>query len=435
MLKNSSRRRACAQVSLVYSDQRGNLRIDPDLTAVGCNGSQIEPADDTWIDLPAGGELLLLPGRLPLGYSEKTGEIEAVEALAGKEVTAVAAILPVGYTRLLLPGYEMKPGRAPKQELPLFGYTAVGSQNGQLKVAALQTDALLKWNPVYYNTRDLPQLIGRKQQKHPKNRILNQLAKCALEYHCLTAQNIFYQRWEAGIPVSPGCNAGCLGCISKQPAECCPAPQNRIQFIPTETEVAELAVGHLAEAPEAIISFGQGCEGEPSLQKELLCNSIQNIRRHTVKGTINMNTNAGDTAAVIELIAAGLDSVRVSLFSAIPENYNWYHHPRGYQLEDVKNSLKEAHRAGINTALNLLLFPGFTNQPAETEALVELIAETGVSQLQLRNLNLDPEKLAEKTNNGCVSQNAGVKTVSQWLLGLQNRFPKLLIGNYSRPKT
>ncbi|HEX3043358.1 MAG TPA: radical SAM protein, partial [Bacillota bacterium] len=413
---------------------QGNLGIDPELTAVGCNGDQVEPADASWIDLPPGGELLLLPGRLPLGYSQKSGEIEVVEAVNGKEVIAVAAILPVGLTRCLLPGYEIKT----KQELPLYGYTAVGSQNGRLKVAALETDAALKWNPVYYNTRDLPQLVARKQKLFPKNRILRQLAKCALDYHCLTAQNIFYLRWEAGIPVSPGCNADCLGCISKQPAECCPAPQNRIQFIPTEQEVVELAAPHLIEAPEAIISFGQGCEGEPSLQRELLRRSIQTIRRQTGAGTINMNTNAGDSEAIMDLTGAGLDSIRVSLFSAIPENYNWYHRPQGYQLADVKKSLKKATASGVMGAVNLLLFPGFTNQLVETEALVEFIAETGVKQLQLRNLNLDPEKLREKINGRGDGRKGdsriALTPISEWILNLKNRFPELLIGNYSRPK-
>jgi hypothetical protein len=77
-----------SQVSLIYSDIQGNLEIDPELTAVGCNGAQVEPADASWIDLPPGGELLLLPGRLPLGYSQKSGEIEVVEAVDGKEVIA-----------------------------------------------------------------------------------------------------------------------------------------------------------------------------------------------------------------------------------------------------------------------------------------------------------------------------------------------------------
>jgi hypothetical protein len=139
------------RINLVYTDAAGELREEPELTAVGLNGWQVEVADEGWIDLPVGAELVSLPGRLPLGYNEATAEVEAVEG-----AIAVAALLPMGFTRCLLPGYEVADAR----ELPLFGYTAVGAAGGQLKVAALKTDAELKWNPVYYNTADLPQLIA-----------------------------------------------------------------------------------------------------------------------------------------------------------------------------------------------------------------------------------------------------------------------------------
>ncbi|HBF36901.1 MAG TPA: radical SAM protein [Firmicutes bacterium] len=406
-------------IRLLYADQDGHLYTDPELLAVGINGSQAEIADQSWIDLPSGGEALLLPGRLPLGYHEGQETMEVVEGY-----TAVAAILPVGLTRCLLPGYEI----ATPQELPLFGYTAVGTAGDRLKVAAIQTDEDLKWNPNYYNTSDLPRLIGQKTREYPDNRILSQLAKCAMEYHCLTAQNIFYSRWEAGIPVSPVCNANCLGCISKQPSECCPSPQGRIEFIPTVQEIVELGVAHLESAADAIISFGQGCEGEPSLQRELLVKAIGEIRRQTTKGTININSNAGYFDSIRELVDNGLDSIRVSLFSARPENYQWYHQPQNYQFEAVKQSLAYAADHGAGVALNLLLYPGFTNDPRESEALYRLLRETKVQQVQLRNLNLDPERLMTKIAA------VEVPTIEEWIGHLKKEFPKLLIGNYTLPK-
>jgi hypothetical protein len=48
-----------SKVALVYIDGNGELQSDPDLLAVGINGSQVEISDQSWIDLPAGGELLL----------------------------------------------------------------------------------------------------------------------------------------------------------------------------------------------------------------------------------------------------------------------------------------------------------------------------------------------------------------------------------------
>ncbi|HOP73648.1 MAG TPA: radical SAM protein [Bacillota bacterium] len=411
-----------SKVNLVYIDNNGKLVEDADFTAVGLNGIQAEIADASWIDLPTGADILALPGRLPLGYDEAAEEINVIEGM-----TAAAAILPMGFTRALIPAYEVDCF----QELPLFGYTAVGAVNGKLKVAAIKTDEELKWNPVYYNTSDLPRLIQEKQSQFPGNRILNQLAKCALEYHCLTAQNIFYGRWEAGIPTSPVCNADCLGCISWQAAECCPSPQSRIEFVPTVIEVTELMVQHLEHAVEGIVSFGQGCEGEPSLQRELLVESVRTVRRRTGKGTININTNAGCFEAIRDLVDAGLDSIRVSLFSAVPEHYQWYHRPRGYSLETVRHSLTYAAEHGVMTALNLLFFPGFTNQPAETEALYELVSTTGVKQVQLRNLNLDPEKMAERMIDD------EMPSVSQWLDAFRENFPDVLVGNYTiaRQKT
>lgn len=421
-------------ISLIYCAKDGKLLEDPDLWAIGMNGSQVEIADQSWIDLPAGGQLITLPGRFPLGFNERSGEIEVIEEVAEQRVQAVAAILPVGLTRSLLPGYESHQ----QLQLPLFGYTAVGSQKGQLKVAALKTDADLKWNPIYYNTSDLPQLVARKQKQFSNNRILIQLGKCALEYHCLTAQNIFYRRWEAGIPVSPYCNANCLGCISEQPAECCPAPQSRISFIPSQTEVVDLAVTHLESAAEGIISFGQGCEGEPTLQKVLLQDSIRTIRQKTTKGTININSNGGNFDAVQRIVDAGLDSIRISLFSALPESYNWYHRPKDYQLMHVKQAAQYASEHGVAVAINLLLFPGFTNQSDQTEALADFIATTGVKQLQLRNLNLDPDKMDDRLNSNELPSNElpsnELPSICDWLNHLTAKFPELVIGNYTRPK-
>lgn len=413
------------KIALIYQDETGRLYEDPELQAVGLNGLQVELADDLWLDLPAGGELVALPGRLPTGYHSNSDAIEVVEASAGQKFSAVAAILPVGYTRKLLPAYEMDL----PSELPLFGYTAAGSAGDRIKVAAIQTDVDLKWNPSFYNSPDLTKLIARKRKEFPGNRILEQLAQCALDYHCLTAQNIFYERWEAGIPVSPRCNAGCLGCISKQPAECCPAPQSRIQFVPSTQEVLALMVRHLESAADGIVSFGQGCEGEPSLESELLANAIRSAREKTDQGTININSNAGDSKAIRRLTDAGLDSIRISLFSAVPENYNWYHRPNGYALNDVRDSAKYAADHGVAVAINLLFFPGFSNQSEETTALYDFIAATGVKQVQIRNLNLDPEKLAEKFGD------EELPGVDEWLAELKGKFPGLLIGNYTQPKS
>src|SRR5437763_93615 len=82
---------------------------------------------------------------------------------------------------------------------------------------------------------------------------LRQLALCAREYGCYTAQNIFYRRWEGAIPASPRCAAQCVGCISEQLGEVA-SPQDRLPFAPTPEEIVEVAVPHLQEAEQAMIS-------------------------------------------------------------------------------------------------------------------------------------------------------------------------------------
>ena len=52
-----------------------------------------------------------------------------------------------------------------------------------------------------------------------------------------------------------------------------------------------VALPHLKEAEDAIVSFGQGCEGEPLMQWRLLEKSIRQMREKTDRGTINLNTN------------------------------------------------------------------------------------------------------------------------------------------------
>jgi hypothetical protein len=123
--------------------------------------------------------------------------------------------------------------------------------------------------------------VETRLRREGKNRLVRHLARCALEYHCFAAKNLFMERWEAPLPAAPACNAGCLGCISLQPADCCPSSQDRIGFVPSVEELCEVAVPHLDKVPRAIASFGQGCEGEPLLVAETLAAAVDAFRRTT----------------------------------------------------------------------------------------------------------------------------------------------------------
>lgn len=420
--------------STVYSNEQGNIFEEPDLAALGRSWDEMwEIESGDMIPMPEGSTIVVLPGRHPLGLAHGSGEVLSVwtyEEVSGKGMErpgfAVAALLPIGFTRTLIPAYVSEERGRPAT-LPLYGYTAMAVRCGKPYVAARQTDDPGRWDPKAYNTRDLPGLVKDRLEESPNNRLLQQLATCSMTYSCPTAQNVFCRRWEGGIPISPSCSANCIGCISLQPSECCPSPQSRIDFVPSVEEIVEIAVPHLEEAGNAIISFGQGCEGDPLLQGETLSQAIACIRARTGRGILNLNTNAGLTTEMSKVLRAGLDSIRVSLISAREEMYNAYHRPRGYSLGNVIDSIKQAKGLGVYVSLNLLSFPGLTDREEEFEALSDFIDKLGIDMIQLRNLNIDPDILVQ-----------ALPAPSEETMGIDNvidrlraRFPHLRLGSFS----
>lgn len=402
-------------ITALIADERGNIFDVPGVEGVGRAGNdffRLKP--DDLIKLPDSADLMFLPDRQAVGF--KRGEFVP---LRGR---AVSAILPQGFTRTHLPAFKKN---LHAQILPLYGYTAVVLYKNQLHAAAIYTDENHKWNPQHFNTPKLKNFIRRVKKELPDNRIVAQVANCSLKWHCLTAQNLFYRRWECGIPTSPTCNANCLGCISLQAAECCPSPQSRINFKPTAQEIAEIGIYHLNHAPEGIISFGQGCEGEPSLQAENICAAIEKIRSTTSKGQININTNAGFTAGIKKIVDAGLDSMRVSIISANPDNYQKYYRA-GYKLDAVKNSIRYALENNVHVSLNMLYMPGFNDRISEFAAWKNFLTELPVQMIQIRNLNYDPDEFF-----AVMPPDENFIGTKNFLRELQKNFPALTIGNFS----
>ncbi len=405
------------EITAVYADEDGNILDAPGLTGLGRVGARnVELRPDDLIPLPDSADLMLLPDHQAVGLTED-GELLPI---AGE---AVAAILPAGYTRTHLPAY-VRDDEA--ERLPLYGYTAVVVYHDELCCAAIYTDENDKWDPVHYNTPELKKLVKRTQKDLPHNRIVEQVAGCSLNWHCCTAQNLFYRRWECGIPTSPVCNANCFGCISLQPAECCPSPQERIKFRPTPEEIAEVGIYHLSVAPDGIVSFGQGCEGEPTLAADNIAAGIKLIRAKTKKGQINMNSNVGYTPGVQKIVDAGLDSLRCSIISARPESYDAYYRA-SYRLDNVKESIRYALDKGVYVSLNLLYFPGFNDRPEELAAWQEFFRELPVQMIQVRNLNIDPDAFLAIMPPE-TEPPVGTK---KFLQVLHQEFPQLVIGSFS----
>ena len=383
---------------LLFAQENGELLEFPDLQMAARLGDElVVPEAEELIPLPEGATLTMVPGRFPIGI-DASGQLKPLKYHPYQEkqapVYAVAALLPQGFTRTLLPAIAA--GHDGKR-LPLLGYTAVGiDDNGKFWIAAKQTDSYDLWHPQFYNTPELPQLVEKKCVQFPGNRLIQQLGKCALEYGCFTAQNMFYERWEAGLPVSPRCNANCLGCISLQPSECCPSPQSRIDFIPNVDEVVLPAIAHLKKDVNNMVSFGQGCEGEPSLSYTLIAAAIRAIREQVTQGTININTNCGYSNAIRQIVDAGIDTMRISLFSAHKDHYAAYHQPCEYSLDTVRENAKYAHEKGVTLSMNLLCYPGFTDRESEIEKIIDFVKATGISLIQMRNLNIDPDIISER---------------------------------------
>ena len=408
---------------LLYSTPDGDVCEEPRLQATSFGDVPLTP--DDLIPLPDGVTLSMMPQRLAVGR-RRNGERRVLPQSHG---WAVAALLPIGFTRTLLPAYEKVDDAEP---LPFFGYSAVAGMRGKLYVAAVKTDNPRKWHPRYFPRRKLEQLVQEKLDTYPNNRVIGQHAHCALDYSCPTASNLFFERWEMAIAVSPGCNSRCIGCISKQEEdEGLVSPQDRLTFIPTVDEIVEVAVPHLEHAEDAIVSFGQGCEGEPLMQWRRIEQAIRAIRERTDKGVININSNSSNPRWLQRLYDAGLDTLRTSTISGHPETYTAYYRPIGYRFEDVKESLTRAHDAGLYTSINLLCFPGLIDREREVEALLSFIKETKLNLIQLRNLNIDPEVLLPRLPAlETMGKEIGMRAMIEMV---KREVPEVEIGNFSRP--
>ena len=405
---------------VVFSTPDGGVGERRSLRAMDYDGAPLDRSE--LIPLPDGATLAMMPERMAVGLDTQ-GHRQIISARRG---WALAALLPIGYTRVRIPGYDKTPDTEP---LPFFGYTAVAGWRGRLYVAAVRTDNPERWLASNYNAGSLEELVRRRLAEEPDNRLLAHHAHCALDYHCPTASNLFFGRWEAACAVSAGCNARCVGCISKQDEDGLVSPQDRLLFTPAEEEIIAAAVAHLETAEDAIYSFGQGCEGEPLLQFRLIERAIRGVRARTSRGTLNINTNASNPHALARLYAAGLDSLRASTISARRDTYDAYYRPIGYTFEHVRKSLLLAREAGVYSSINLLCFPGLIDCEDEIAALVDFLRDTGVRLVQLRNLNIDPEVLWPR-----VPRPAGKPLGMRALIEtLRREAPEVEIGNFSRP--
>lgn len=417
--------------SLVVSDEKGNLFDVPEYGMLARSANEfVIPGSSSLIPLPYGSDLHILPDRYPVGIDRRTGKFVTLKSYYGEKVFAASAFLSPAHTALYLSAYE-KNKKAGK--LPLFAYAAVGFSKEQFVVTAIRVDKDKRQDCENFDQTEIIKRGKSLLKKFKGNRLTTHLIEnCAFTYLCPAARNWVMGRWEAPIPTSIGCNSECQGCISKQAEDSgVPSTQDRLSFVPTVNEICEYTVPHLKKAPDAIVSFGQGCEGEPLTQAVLLEDSIREIRKKTKKGTINLNTNASMPLAVERLCRAGLDSIRVSLNSVQDVFYQNYFNPKAYALQEVIESVRIAKKHGKWVSLNYFIFPGFTDSPHEMRAMIDLLHEIPVDMIQMRNLNMDPELCWEEAGYGL--QEGQPVGLINWMKEIKKARPAIRFGYFNPP--
>jgi pyruvate-formate lyase-activating enzyme len=193
-----------------------------------------------------------------------------------------------------------------------------------------------------------------------------------------------------------------------------------------------MACAHLQRAENGIVSFGQGCEGEPLLRADVLEAAVRGIRQQTARGTVHINTNASKPDAVRRLVEAGLNSIRISLNSCQPELYTRYYRPRGYTLDDVLESGRIVSAAGGIVSFNYFVFAGLTDTDPEFAALERAVETAGTHVLQCRNLNIDPDYYLGAL--GLSTTAAPGFGLTRWFRRIKQRWPQLRFGYFNPPK-
>jgi pyruvate-formate lyase-activating enzyme len=370
---------------LLVADEEGNIFEDKSLRVLAREASALRvPFLEEFIPMPEGSDLFFLKNTKAIGINPNTGKIEI-----STKGYAVSCFVAPAHTQLALTPWI----KANKNEkFPLFAYTLVGWKKDGFYVAATRIDPDKRQDAKHFNEKKINEGITFYRKTFPGNRLVDHLVKCAKEYKCPAARNLFMVMYEAPLPTSPACNSRCIGCISFQPTDSgfC-SSQDRINFIPTPEEIAEIAVYHLTHVRDAVVSFGQGCEGEPLLVSDTIAESIKLIRKHTSEGIININTNGSSPEKMYQLIKAGIDSARISMNSFIKEQYLNYYRPLAYRFEDVIETIKLLRQHNKWVSINYFVFPGYTNDPEEIVELEKAIQELRFNMIQWRNFNIDPD--------------------------------------------
>jgi len=420
-------------LNAVVANEQGEIFDLEGYAAVGADGPIISHLTSAnTLELPHGSELMLLPERIPVLMDRETGKIAPLERnpyARHEKIFPVAAFNSPGVVLSRTCAYTENAGA---RILPLFSYGAVGWHLRGFRSAAIEVDTEPRQDLRRMPRERVVAGVKQMQAQLPSNRLARHLEHCALTYGCPAGKNFFLGRYEAPLPTSQACNARCLGCISLQADEHLTSSQNRIAFTPSSREIADVALAHIVRVKNAVVSFGQGCEGDPLMAAREIEPAIRLIREQTTAGTINMNTNASLPNVLAPLLDAGLDSIRVSVNSVREACYQAYFRPQGYRFAHVLESIDRAIAKGRHVAINYLNCPGFTDCAEEAAALSVFLEKHPVHMIQWRNLNFDPQRYLKQMKTAApLGPPVGMDRLLQ-MIG--KRFPGLLFGYFNPPK-
>lgn len=427
-------KRAPALTALV-ANQSGEIFELEGYAAMGFDGPLRTPLTNAdTIALPHGSELMYLPQRMPTLFNLEEQRIETLAQnpyAPDERIYPVAAFNSPGYVITSTCAYAE---RDKATHLPLFSYGAVGwqGQGEQFRSAALQVDDEPRQDLRRMPLERVNAGIRDMRRSMPRNRLRAHLENCALTYGCPAGKNFFLGRYEAPLPTATTCNARCLGCLSLQSGGDMPCSQERINFTPSADEIAEVALAHIARVENAVVSFGQGCEGDPLMAAKPIGKAIEKIRRTTDRGTINMNTNGSFPNKIKWLIDTGLDSLRISINSVRKICYTAYFRPQNYAFDDVVESIDLALSRGAHVAINYLNCPGFSDTPEECDALLAFLSAHPIQMIQWRNLNFDPLRYVQTMNK--VIRHSHPLGMEGLLKAVRRHAPHVRFGYFNPPK-
>jgi len=421
-------------LTAVVASENGEIFELEGYGAVGMSGKiPVVLKKEETLQMPYGSELMMLPHRRALVYNIAEAVFEVLEQNPfnpEERIFPVAVFNSPGYVNRYFCAYD---DEGIKDMLPLFSYGAVGFFKNNFFSSTILVDSEPRQDIRQMPYKKILKGVREMQKKYPQNRLIRHLESCALKYGCPAGKNFFLKRYEAPLPTSTSCNANCLGCISLQTENNLCACQERISFTPTPEEIAELSLEHIANVNKAIVSFGQGCEGDPLMAFKVIEPAIRLIREKTDQGTINMNTNASIPKHIKKLCEAGLDSIRVSMNSVRENCYIAYFRPRSYTFSDVLKGIQEAKNLDKFVSINYLNCPGFTDSENEWKAFYSFIETTGIDMIQWRNLNFDPNHYFRLMRE--IEEPGRPMGMAVLLENISKYFPKLMHGYFNPYQT